>query len=243
MKREARKTHFSAHGIDYVLERKQVKNINLRVRQDGTVYVSAPPWVSQESVDRFVSSRSDWIEQKQSMLQRRSDLVPKAWNNGEQVFVWGEPLTIRLETSASPRTTSCRQDDTSLVVVIPTSWQDNSQESVSHRQKLIATWLAQQLSEELPKLFAHYEALMGVHASQIRLRTMKTRWGSCNVKTGAITLNTQLTSYPQYCLESVVVHELCHLLEPSHNQRFYAFMDQFYPSWREARKLLKEGAL
>ena len=94
------------------------------------------------------------------------------------------------------------------------------------------------LEEILPDIFERYERLMGVRCSRWRLRRMVSRWGSCNVRTGVITINTELAHLPRECLESVVVHELCHLRVSGHNAEFYALMDTYYPQWREARKIL-----
>lgn len=95
--------------------------------------------------------------------------------------------------------------------------------------------LAQKLKEYIEK----WEPRMGVHAAQWTFRDMKTRWGSCTVDTGRIRINTRLAHYPDECLEYIVVHELCHLIEPSHNQRFHAFMDEFLPDWKMRKERLK----
>ena len=95
------------------------------------------------------------------------------------------------------------------------------------------------LKEKLKEYAGKWELRRGVHAVQWTLRPMKTRWGSCTVDTKRIRINTRLVNYPDECLEYIVVHELCHLIEPSHNQRFYAYMDRFLPDWRLRRKRLK----
>lgn len=95
-----------------------------------------------------------------------------------------------------------------------------------------------QMKAAILSLAAKWEPLMGVRSSGFTIREMKTRWGSCTVSTGKIRLNLRLAAKPRECLEYVLVHELCHLLEPSHNQRFHALMDQFLPDWRERKKRL-----
>lgn len=95
------------------------------------------------------------------------------------------------------------------------------------------------LEEKLKKYIVTWEPRMGVHAAQWTLRSMKTRWGSCTVDTARIRINTRLVHYPDECLEYIVVHELCHLIEPSHNKRFHAYMDKFLPDWRERKNQLK----
>ena len=238
MQREARKTHHSADGVDYWLERKAVKNVNLRIHADGSVHVSAPAHVSQARIDAFVASKSRWIAQRQASFEARAAEAPRAWCTGEQIRLWGETLELRMERASSTRTESVTREGTELVLRVADRWSDSSEASAAHREKLVTRWLNEQLSAALPDLFARHETQMGVHAGAIRLRRMKTRWGSCKVAAAVITLNTELVHYPPCCLESVVVHELCHLIEPSHNARFHALQDRYYPAWREARKLL-----
>lgn len=97
------------------------------------------------------------------------------------------------------------------------------------------------MAELAPPLVEKYQQLMGVRCTRLRYRRMVSRWGSCNVRTCAITLNTELVHLPRACLESVVVHELCHLLVRPHNADFYALMDAYYPAWREARRILNQN--
>ncbi|MFQ9395965.1 MAG: M48 family metallopeptidase [Lachnospiraceae bacterium] len=98
----------------------------------------------------------------------------------------------------------------------------------------------EKLQKEILRLAAYWEPLMGVHCTGWQLREMKTRWGSCTVQTGKIRLNLSLARKPEACLEYVLVHELCHLLEPSHNARFHGLMDKFLPDWRERKLLLNQ---
>lgn len=95
------------------------------------------------------------------------------------------------------------------------------------------------LEEKLKEYIGKWEPRMGVHAAQWTFRKMKTRWGSCTVDTGKIRINSRLAHYPDECLEYIVVHELCHLIEPSHNRRFHAYMDRFLPDWKQRKERLK----
>ncbi len=101
--------------------------------------------------------------------------------------------------------------------------------------------LEEKLKEKLKEYIGKWEPRMGVHATHWTLRSMKTRWGSCTVDTGRIRINTRLVYYPDECLEYIVVHELCHLIEPSHNKRFHAYMTKFLPDWKERKKLLSNA--
>ena len=111
------------------------------------------------------------------------------------------------------------------------------EEGAEKAQEITETQLAH-LEEKLKEYIGKWEPRMGVHATHWTLRRMKTRWGSCTVDTGRIRVNTRLVYYPDECLEYIVVHELCHLIEPSHNKRFHAYMAKFLPDWKERKKLL-----
>ena len=239
MKREARKTHYSVGGTEFTLERKRVRNVNLRIRSDGTIYVSAPHGVPLEEIERFVASKEPWIARKRELAKRRSERETCRWDDGETTQIWGKETSVKVVEAPSSRAEGVSLDKGQLTLHVAPRWIGDSEQAVAHRERLAQAWLRDRLTEELPALFAHHEAIMGVHASTVRLRTMKTRWGSCNVRTGAITLNTRLVAFPRSCLEYVVVHELCHLLEPSHNARFHALMDRYFPSWRETRRMLR----
>lgn len=111
---------------------------------------------------------------------------------------------------------------------------------LAHMDKAELERQKRQLKMDVEKLVAKWEPIMGVKVSGITIRLMKTRWGSCNVQTHHININLALAKKPPECLEYVVVHELCHILEPSHNQVFWGYMTQFYPDWKRVRRYLRD---
>ena len=241
MRLETPNLHYYTHdGISFELERKRVRNVNLRVRQDGSVYVSAPRRVSLAAIKQFVSSKRSWILARQRRSQERREALPSCWRDGEVICVWGVPRDIVLIEDEHARRGSATCSNGSVLITVNASHSDDGDASCAYRARLVDQLLKEELRAVAEPLLRKYEQQIGVHAATIRYRRMKTRWGSCNVKTGAITLNIELAERPPRCLESVVVHELCHLLEPSHNAHFHTLMDQHYPTWREARKALNE---
>ena len=112
--------------------------------------------------------------------------------------------------------------------------------SVEDRKKLLTEWYRRQMQQAVPEVLARCEARMGLHANEWRIRDMKTRWGTCNIRERRIWLSLHLAKYPPQCLEGVITHELVHLLERGHNKRFYHFMDRFCPDWRTVKKMLAE---
>jgi len=111
--------------------------------------------------------------------------------------------------------------------------------NVTVKQRLLQAWLRQQLSACIPDLITYWQSSMGVQVQAFGIKRMKTRWGSCNPRAGRIWLNLNLIHKPRDCLQYVLVHEMVHLLEPSHNQRFYALMSKFLPEWKICQSYLK----
>lgn len=205
--------------------RKRVKNLNLRVRADGTVTLSIPQHLPLARAQEFLERKGSWIAER---VRRNIERRPSPDFAGElpnRIPLWGKLV---------PRD----------------SVQANSGQDVGGQGAPGQTTIDQAALDELyrtevlralPGIVERMEARIGVHAARWSVRVMKTRWGSCTPKTGAIRINARLAAYPLECLEFVVVHELVHLLEPSHNARFHALLDEFCPGNRHPAKLLREA--
>jgi predicted metal-dependent hydrolase len=211
---------------------------NLRIRiyaSDGRVRVSAPDYLGDDVVRRFVTDRLSWIRQKRELIANR---LPQ----GERELVTGgteryEGRDYRLQVIEGPGRESVEvtQDGVMILRVKPLSSQDS-------RERLLSGWYRGRLKEKIPPLIAKWERVIGVVANEWGVKTMRTRWGSCNTGEKRIWLNLDLARKRPDQLEYVVVHELVHLLERSHNQRFKTLMDGFLPEWREIRKALNYGS-
>lgn len=215
----------------YTLRRGGVKRVNLRVRADGDVVVSAPTRARLSDVDAFVASKEDWIRSQRERQDAARCREASRWQDGGKVRFLDEVLAVRVVREA-PAPGARRAGDELQLLLPPTD------EDTGLARDLGRSWLARALSSELPTRFPPLEERLGVACSGWRVRYMRSRWGSCNVRTSVITINAELASLPSTCLDSVIAHELCHLLEPSHNQRFHDLLDSAYPSWREARAIL-----
>lgn len=237
--------HITVEGIDIELIRKRVRSINLHVRPDGSVWVSAGPHVPLERIEAFVASKRVWIERSRRRTEASGERQRLVCAQGAEVVVWGASLTceVRSRASRSERPTCrFRSEGDTLLVEADARVCGEDEADVAARTEALRAFLAAEMREAACRALPAAEALVGRRASKLRFRKMKTRWGSCNVQTGAITLNTLLVHYEPRCLRYVLVHELCHLHEPSHNARFHALMDQFMPDWRDARALLNGRA-
>lgn len=234
--------------------RKRVKNLNLRVRADGTVTLSIPQHLPLARAQEFLERRGDWIAER---VHRNIEHRPSPDFAGElpdRIPLWGK-LVPRDSVQVNPGQDAGGQSAPGQGVggqAITGQTAVNrsiSGQSVSGQTTPGQTAIDQAALDELyrtevlralPDMVERMEARIGVHATRWSVRVMKTRWGSCTPKTGAIRINARLAAYPPECLEFVVAHELVHLLEPSHNARFHALLDEFCPDNRDIARRLKQ---
>lgn len=215
-------------GITAAVERKAIKHIHLKVYPpDGRVHICAPARVSLEAVRAFALSKLGWIQQQQAKLRAQEREPPREYVDRESHYVWGRRYLLQVvEADAAP---AVELTPHHLVLRVRPG------ADTAKKRAVLDEFYRRQLRAAAPPLIAHWEPILGVQVAQLFVQRMKTRWGSCNPRARHIRLNTELARKPLPCLEYVVVHELVHLLEPSHNARFHALMDQFLPLWRQHR--------
>jgi predicted metal-dependent hydrolase len=219
------------NNIPIELERKRIKNMYLRILPpDGTVHISAPVRMGEEEIQRFVSSKLDWIELQQARLRERHTHQNLEYVTGEDIYIWGRKFYLSVIETEARQSLSFEGDNLILYVK-----EDSLGE---HRKRILDGWYRKALQQEIPSLMEKWENIIGVKSSGWNIRDMKTRWGTCNIRSKNICLNLQLAKKSPKCLEYVIVHELVHLLERSHNNVFKAYMDQFLPGWRNIKKEL-----
>ena len=211
--------------------RKQIRNVHLSVHPPtGRVTISAPAHLSLDSIRAFAISKLGWIRQQQSKLLEQEREMPREYLNRESHYVWGVRYLLQIVETEAPASVDLAHRR--MVLRVRPGWNQ------AKRQELLDSWYREQLRAALPPLIAKWEPLMGVKVEKVFVQRMKTKWGSCNPRTRTIRLNTDLARKPRECLEYIVIHELVHLLEPSHNARFLALMDQFLPKWQFHRSIL-----
>lgn len=228
-------------GISVQLTRKRVKNINLRVSREGRVDVSYPWHTSEATAIAFVESKSDWIRtalSRASSLGEKDFQAPTPIASGHTVSVWGHPYNLRI-IRGPKRTARIFAHD--VVITLPNRYLGDLASETSQRaiRKTFDEFLAQELRAVLPELTTAMETKVQKRASRYKVRRMKSRWGSCNIKTGTITLNLELAEHDKEALKYVIAHELTHLHVRGHNREFYALLATFYPNWKEVRASLK----
>ena len=221
-------------GLEIAVEKKKIKNMYIHVRP-GMVKITAPRSISDETVRRFALSRIAWIREQQARLERRQGSAGRQYVSGELHELWGRryPLDVICSTA---KNSICLRDQRIVLQVREDS-------TAGQRARLMDEWYRKLLKEALPAVAEKYEEITGVKAQEWRVKNMRTRWGTCNIAAKRIWINLQLAKKPPKCLESVVVHELVHLLERTHNAIFYGYMDHFFPQWRAVGERLNARAL
>ena len=247
--------HIAGFDVN-VIKKTNVKNLYLKVcSPDGSVRVTVPYFTTDAKVAQFVQSRARFIERSQKRIRLQAQRDGHTYTTGETFYLWGEPLTLQV-VEADNKRIEVQQDQDKLILRTPKN-SDNTQtasdlktppdsskisstSTIALREKKINDWYRARLKEAISLKAPVIEAKIGVSASEYRIKNMKTRWGTCNTKTARVWVNLQLAKKPPECLDYLLTHELCHLLERNHTKRFWALVKQFYPQWRESKKTLDE---
>lgn len=224
--------------LQYSLERKNVKNLNLHVRKDGSVYVSANVTVPEEKIDEFLISRGSFIRNAQNKFleQEQYKPLPKQYVSGETFYIQGRALRLKVAQTGKDKIYS---DAVCLFLEV------KEPQDFAKKERMVTKFLDRQckavftgIVEELYPVFQKY----GVAPPILRIRNMDTRWGSCSPGKGVITLNKRLLEAPRNCIEYVVMHEFCHFIHPNHSKHFYEFLSMLMPDWKERKKILDANA-
>lgn len=215
-------------AVDVVL--KDIKNIHLSVYPPtGKVRISAPLRMDIDTIRVFAITKLGWIKSQQKKLLEQARETPREYLDRESHYVWGKRYLLKvIEQDAVPEVEL--KHSVMLLKIRPAT-------SDVRKQEILDAWYREQLKTVVSALIGKWEPLMGVKVQKFFVQKMKTKWGSCSPASSSIRLNTDLAKKPPECLEYIVVHEMTHLLEPTHNSRFVSLMDQFMPKWR----FYKEG--
>ncbi|PKM40976.1 MAG: M48 family peptidase [Firmicutes bacterium HGW-Firmicutes-9] len=225
----ANKTSLTIGAYTVQVTRKRIKNMYLRVLPQEGISVNAPIRTTDADIYRFVIDRADWIALQ---LRKQVAVLPRGYEDGDAIPYFGKSLTLRLIDRTGRSHIALRGDVLELYI------RPDADEIA--RKKAIDAWYRAELYEAAGAMLPAIERTVGKRAGELKVRDMKTRWGTCNIKTALITLNLRLAERPAECLRYVLTHELCHLHESGHGERFWKRMDVYYPDWKRVRKLLKQ---
>ena len=216
-------------AVDVV--KKDIKNVHLSVYPPrGKVRISAPLRMDLDTIRVFAISKLGWIKHQQKKVMDQEREPRREYLDRESHYVWGKRYLLKvIEKDAAPEVEL--KHSHLLLQTRPVTGEEK-------KQAILDGWYRAQLKEAVPQLIAKWEPLMGVKVERFFVQRMKTKWGSCSRGSASIRLNTDLARKPPECLEYIVVHEMVHLLEPTHNSCFIIAMDLFMPNWRFCREVL-----
>ena len=219
--------------IDVEVIQKDIKNLHLSVYPPvGRVRVSAPRHMSSSAIRVFTLSKLEWIKKQRKKILAQERETPRLFADRESHYVWGRRYLLRVVEHDHPPAISLKSQTLELYIRPNTL--------TAQRKDIMDAWYRDLLRTELPALISKWEPITGVRVNKYHVRRMKTLWGSCTPRRKSIRINTDLAKKPPVCLEYIVVHEMVHLLEASHNARFTGLMDKFMPAWRQHRKQLNQ---
>ncbi len=210
---------------------KDIKNVHLSVMPpEGHVRISAPERMDLDTIRVFAISKLGWIKKQRRKLQEQQRETPREYLDRESHYLWGTRYLLTCVEDDQPARVELSASRIKLFV------RPGSDEET--KQKVLASWYRDQVRATASPMIEKWETVLGVSVAKLFVRTMKTRWGSCNSVRRTIRLNTELAKKPVECLEYIVVHELLHLIEPTHNARFQALMKEHMPKWQLRREAL-----
>lgn len=224
-------TRLDLGGLRVDVVRKDIKNIHLSVYPPtGTVRIAAPEWVAMEAIRLFAINKLAWIRRQQLKLRAQPRETPREYIERESHYLWGRRYLLHVVEKDAPPLIEPKHRRLHFQVRPGTD--------AAQREALLEAWYRAGVRQAAEVLIAQWEPLVGVRVERLFVQRMKTRWGGCNPQLRNIRLNTELAKKPPECLEYIVVHELVHLREPTHSDRFVALINQLMPHWRDHREMM-----
>ena len=218
-------------NITVTVEKKNIKNMYIRIQPpDGNVKVSAPLFVSDAEIIAFVKSKREWILKKQKYILENDIKAPQKYVNGEKHHLWGKEYVLQLISNHNVKHVLVNENTIYLPVT--------QRSTIEKRKKILDEFYREELKRAIPEVLDKCSKIVGRTPKSINVRKMK-NWGNCK-QDGRITLNLNLAKKDKECLEYVMIHELCHLIEFNHGKNFKKLMDKFCPDWKIIKKRLNE---
>jgi predicted metal-dependent hydrolase len=216
---------------------KDIKNLHLSVNPPtGKVRISAPYRMSLETVRIFAITKLAWIKRHQTKFLKQEREAPREYVNRESHYFRGMRYLLNVNYHNAPPRVEIRNKARIDLYIREGS-------GLEHKKRAMTEWYRGQLKDRIPPLIEKWQRVMGVEVKDWRIKRMKTRWGTCSIKPRRIWINLELAKKPDHCLEYIIVHEMVHLLERKHSNKFIAYMNKFLPQWREYKQELNRFIL
>lgn len=221
--------HITISNIKIDVVRKDIKNIHLAVYPPtGRVRIAAPLKVNDDTIRLFAISKLSWIRKNQRKFEGQKRIAPREYKQRESHYFQGRRYLLNIvETYKTQKVVLKSKKNIELHVKPDTP--------TAKRHQILIEWYRVQLKKQIPAIIAKWERILNVNVEDWQVKQMKTKWGSCNIEKKRIWLNLELAKKPEHCLEYIIVHEMVHLLERCHNERFLFFMDTYLPTWRKLK--------
>lgn len=217
-------------NIEIELTKKNIKNIHLSVHPpNGEVRISAPKKMADETIRLFAVSKVSWIKKQQVKFENQEKVPERKFVSGESHYYFGTRYLLNVIYQKSNRSKVEIRNKEYIDLYIKEG------SSKDKRENAIKEWHRKELKAIIPTMIEKWEEIMEVTVEEWGVKQMKTRWGTCNTRDKRIWINLELAKKPPHCLEYIVVHEMAHLLERGHGDRFKAIMDKYYPNWRNVK--------
>jgi predicted metal-dependent hydrolase len=219
-------------GIEVMVVYKPVKNLHLNVLPPvGKVRVTAPLNMSDDAIRTFLATRISWIKKMQAKFKGQERQTPREYVSGETYYFFGKKYKLEVVESENTSIVEIK-GKTKIMLTI------RAKSSILKREKIMQEWYRGELRKFLKKAINKWEKKIGVKTNSWGIRRMKTRWGTCNHKKKNIWLNLELAKKPEGCIEYVILHELLHLIEEKHSEKFTALLNKYMPKWKSEKEEL-----
>jgi predicted metal-dependent hydrolase len=224
-------------SIEVLIVRKPVKNLHLSILPPaGRVRVTSPERMKDDAIRTLLATRLPWIKKQQRKFAGQERQTKRGYLSGESHYFFGK--RHRLELLYKPEVPSVALKGKNKIIL-----QVRPKSSIVKRQEVLTKWYREQLYPVVEELMTKWQQEIGVKANSWSIKQMKTRWGTCNHKTARVLINLELAKKPIACIEYVVVHELLHIIEKKHDERFVALMNKYFPKWRSVKEELNRFIL
>ncbi len=219
-------------GIDVEVNRRSIKNIHLSVLPpNGRVRLSVPSKTSEQAIRLAIVNKLAWIKKQQADFTKQPRQSVREMSNGECHYLWGQKYRLAIKEANGKFSVKAKGSNKLELAVSGSTTTDN-------KLKLLNRFYREQMHVSITKMLPKWQKRLGVAPDSLGIKKMKTKWGSCNIQAGRIWLNLELAKKPIECMEFILVHELVHLHERHHNERFRSLMNKHMPNWKERRDLL-----
>lgn len=214
--------------------RKDIKNIHLAVYPPtGRVRIAAPLKVTDDSIRLYAISKLSWIKRNQRKFDEQERIPVREYKERESHYFQGKRYLLNIIEHDAPPQVVLKSKKYIELHVRPSTTPEKCQE-------IMAEWYRNEMKKIIPDLITKWEKILSVEVNDWQVKQMKTLWGSCNIEKKRILLNLELAKKPERCLEYIIVHEMIHLLERHHNDRFMYYMETHLPNWKQLKDELNK---